>query len=851
MNLIEYRAALDAIRGFDPDLFPASSDALLRRLGAALVAAKNNRTDPLFADFASLLANVIRTRIAQRRALLPDPPIDPLIERITIGNSNIPSDILAACHFEVINSTDNAIEVLIGEWSPEWIPFQPARCLIAPVLLKESRRPDESCDPDPFLKTLGRGHYLSPALREAMRAVVTAPKGSTLLVNYPTGSGKSLLAQVPALLSPGSLSVVIVPTIALCIDQERALGEYCGSNRVTHDTAFYGSSAEMVDRKKAILKRIREGTQRVVFASPEAVFGQSFAAALWESASAGAGRGKLEWFVIDEAHIVEHWGNSFRPAFQQLTGLRRGLLRASGRDPFRTLLMSATLTSETIDTLKSRFGGPRQVECINAVRIRPEISSWFVKCGSEDLRIQRTMDAILNLPKPLIAYTTRVADAVDIHNRLVEMGLLRVALFTGSTGDQERANIVQGFRDKDVDIVVATSAFGMGIDADVRSVLHSCVPESFDRYYQEIGRGGRDGSACISLLIYSNESVNTAMGMALSKTIGRDRGLVRWRRMHLEMALCENPDLFEVFVNRGVAPNTRNEHWDEHTLNLLASAGVIRFDSTPPVCHQNDVDGAVEANVDRRVIRILENFPIADATWNRLVEPIRLARTKSSERQFNLMTDCLNGTKCVATIATDAYSSADPLARIRIIATCGGCKACQTGDPFVLASVLPLPGPLQNGKYEFNSLSPTLQSLFPLGGSKVRMVFFPHTEWRDNLRGLRDIATWAIRVGIRFVVAPQVVLTVLDLPSGQDAVMGGSEWPRVGNVPVVPALEVLTHGFVCQDEYLRSLDNPVAPRLILLDESTKDSIGRTVYDLGLFSASRVREFRGTYGIGDA
>jgi len=849
LKQIEYEKAIEAIGVFDPARFPKSTYALLRRLGAALATASSIEVNPRFADFVTLLAIVVRTRIAQRRAQMPDAPAGPLTERITIGNPRIPTDILAACHFEVIHKADTTIEVLIGEWSPEWIPFRPARCPIAPVLLKESRRPAETCDADPFLKTLGREHYLSPALQEAMRAVVTAPRGSTLIVNYPTGSGKSLLAQVPALLSPGALSVVIVPTIALCIDQERALRAYGGPNPVPHDTAFYGSTTKMADRKKAILTRIHNGTQRIVFASPESVCGNLFSS-LWKSASATAGRGRLEWLVIDEAHIVEQWGHSFRPAFQQLAGVRRGLMRESGEEKFRTLLMSATLTAQTIRTLKSRFSEPGKCACISAVRIRPENSSWFVKCDCEKVRKERTFDAIHNLPKPLIAYTTKVADANAIHDQLKAGGFRRIALFTGYTGDQERARIVQKFRDEDVDIVVATSAFGMGIDADVRSVVHSCIPESFDRFYQEIGRAGRDGSACISLMIYSAESRCTAQGMAKNPTIGMKRGLARWRKMHNDMTRHEETDLFELSVNQGPYPNARHEQWDEHTLNLLASAGVVAFDATPPAKSQADSAEGDSVNPDRRVIEVLVNDPISEATWNDRVEPIRKAQVDSSKHQLKLMIRCLNGEECVAEIAKCAYASADANTPIRIVATCGGCKRCQPADPFNLETVCKLPIPPQPWIYDFSSQSATLQELFPNAGRHVRMVFFRNAEWGTNLRAMRDISAWAIRIGIRFVVAPPNVLSELDLPIGQGSVMTSVDWPTVERVPVVPAMQIIPKGFVYTDRFREGLTGgSLAPRLLLVDESTLDSEGRYVRTLAPFDAIDARDLRTLYGIG--
>ena len=833
MNWIEYDKVLKAVRNSDPGQFPESEDRLLQRLHAAMKAACATPGILAFADFINLLANVIRTRIAEPNA--PD------FEGLTIGNLEIPDAILRECHFEILQRSANAIEVRISKWNPDWLPEHVDGSLIAPTLRREERRPEETCTADPFLVSLGRKKgYLSPALREAMRSVITAPAGGTLVVNFPTGSGKSLLAQVPALLRPDGLSVVVVPTTALCIDQERALrANYAGLHRVEHQTAFFGD-AEV--RRNGILNRIRVGTQRIVFASPEAVCG-CLMPALWGTATAG----RLDWLVIDEAHIVEHWGDSFRPAFQQLAGVRRGLLRAAGDKPFRTLLMSATLTAETIDTLELQFGAPGPFKCINSVRIRPEIASGFVRCDSSDSRVSRTIDAILNLPKPLIAYTTTREAAARLHRELRDRNLQRIALFTGCTADRERELILCKFRAGEIDIVIATSAFGMGIDAEVRSVVHSCVPESFDRYYQEIGRGGRDGAACISLLIYSDEDLATANSMANNPDIGMERGLRRWKRMHERMQRVDGEqDLYKVLVNRDVYRNQRNYQWDNHTLNLLASARIIEFDaiSTPQPGANNEPR---EDHHDQRIIRVVHHNPTDEATWEEVVGPIRLARRGSSLAGLALMNEYLGGKKCLAAIAHGAYSSKPP-GQFRVMATCGGCAVCHSPGSPVLERVCRLPVPNQPWKFDI-PLSLPLQDVFRAGPPPVKAVFFRHAEWQDHLRGLRDVAAWAIRVGVRFVVAEGRVLETLELPSDSGAVMTSLEWPQCGNIPAVPALRVLPRNFQFTDQFMEGIRRTTTPQLLLVDEATNDEVGRTVLDLWPFQAVRVNEFREVHGIG--
>lgn len=285
-------------------------------------------------------------------------------------------------------------------WQPEWLELSDRYPPDVPIFNEESRRKYEPVSGDPFLDLVDLKNYRSVGQREAVHAVLTAPLRSTLIINLPTGSGKSLCAQLPALLQSriSGISVVVVPTTALAIDQERALKPF-----INHPTAYYGDeSLEGKERRQEIRDRIRAGTQRIIFTSPESLIG-SLAPSLYEAAK----QGMLRYFVIDEAHMVEQWGDEFRPAFQELPGLRRDLLRLTS---FTTLLLSATLTESCLDTLETLFGQPGPFQVISAVQLRPEPSYWFAWCQSEDLRKQRLLEAIYHLPRPLIIYATKVAD---------------------------------------------------------------------------------------------------------------------------------------------------------------------------------------------------------------------------------------------------------------------------------------------------------------------------------------------------------------------------------------------------------------------------------------------------------
>jgi superfamily II DNA helicase RecQ len=194
--------------------------------------------------------------------------------------------------------------------------------------------------------------YQGPGQRLAIRSAFFLKPGGTLVVNLPTGTGKSLVAWAAALLAaPRELTVMITPTIALAIDQERQLMENYPHvpGGLPAEMAWHSGLSDAA--REAIHQRLRDNTQRVLITSPESFVG-SLSRVLYKTAQSGL----LKYFVVDEAHLVAQWGNDFRPDFQAMSGLRRELIKRcpEGR-AFRTLLLSATLTQESFDVLETLF----------------------------------------------------------------------------------------------------------------------------------------------------------------------------------------------------------------------------------------------------------------------------------------------------------------------------------------------------------------------------------------------------------------------------------------------------------------------------------------------------------------
>lgn len=404
---------------------------------------------------------------------------------------------------EVIPVGGDAYILSARGWGPDWLGTEQDG-VFHDAFTDRVVRASGNCEADPFISdATGFNTYSSPGQREAARAVFLMRAGETLLVNLPTGSGKSLVGQAPALVRKleGSLTIFVVPTVALAIDQERAMSNYIRKMDQIQSVwplAWYGGLSK--EKRAEIRMRLRNGTQRILFTSPEAL-----TTTLLGAVSEAARAGMLQYLVIDEAHLVTQWGDAFRPSFQALAGLRNNLLRTSPMG-FRTVLLSATYTQESIETLANLFGPPERVNMVSAVHLRPEPQYWIHHAASKTEKQECVLEALRHAPRPFILYVTKREEIREWNALLrTRMGLLRIDCFDGGTGPTERVRIIDDWVNNRLDGIIATSAFGVGIDkGDVRTVIHATIPETLDRYYQEVGRGGRDGRPSVSLVVYDD-----------------------------------------------------------------------------------------------------------------------------------------------------------------------------------------------------------------------------------------------------------------------------------------------------------------------------------------------------------
>ena len=561
-------------------------------------------------------------------------------------------------------------------------------------ILSTKRRAYQGAPADPFFADVfppvgdGELSYRTSAQREAIRAVLTAPPGASIVVSLPTGGGKSAVALVPSLLgSPGDLSLFIMPTTALALDQERAVLAYRPLRGKLRGPFTYHSGLDS-EQKKGFQDRIRSGNQRILFTSPEAAL-QSLRGALFNAAEAG----RLRYVVVDEAHMISEWGDEFRPEFQHLAGLRWDLLRLANQAPvgerFRTLLLSATLTRTSLETLRALFGG-EHFRAVASVSIRPEPFFFLGDLSSREERLERLPDTITRLPKPLVIYVTKKSDAADINEQLRQAGFRRIGMVTGDTAANERRRVITDWRRTKsrtrIDVVVANSAFGLGIDMDeIRTVVHACIPETFDRFYQEVGRGGRDGHACLSVFLPVESDNRTAESLSKPTLIGKAKGSDRWTHM-LRNSDTLGDSRYRVDIRdlpSRLLVSEQSRAWNLRTLALMSRAGLIRLRAEEPPrlapeATEEERRAAHTQHQNTVIVELTDAGSWFSQVWDRRFEKARMDTYAYFHQSFTRVRNLVQG-GCPFKHARETYAMLSaPLGGGRSLTitphgSCGGC----------------------------------------------------------------------------------------------------------------------------------------------------------------------------------
>jgi ATP-dependent DNA helicase RecQ len=575
-------------------------------------------------------------------------------------------------------------DVIVGESSLTVRPRWPRLVFVAGQedLFDDSfkevpSRPRNEEAADPLLKeTMGLPSYTGPGQREAIRALFQLPEGHTLIANLPTGSGKSLLAHLPPLIEQdGLLTVAIVPTVALAMDQARRM-EAALRSRFSEcklpPLAFHGGLTS--EERAAVFNGIRSGTQPVLFTSPEFAVGK-----LRDSLQQAAAEGRLRRIFVDEAHLVIGWGSGFRPAFQLLPALVRMLRTSATQRHIQVVLASATLTESTLHGLQQLFGPQERVKVVSAVHLRPEIRYAHVSC-TDDERSELVLEAVRYAPRPFILYVTQPDEADTWLKTLKSQGFDRIAKFTGQTGANDREALLTSWNANELDGMVATSAFGLGVDKnDVRTVLHATLPESLDRYYQEVGRAGRDGGACTALLLYTVSDIKQARDLAVPKMISANRAFTRWTGM-LDSAERDASASDVIWVDPQYLPadlqmeSDANREWSVRTLTLMARAGLVELvalEATDPGADGVVVPVAMH-DAARAAVRLCADGHRNKDTFARKMTNARTSVFQASMKAYKAMLSVARRQQEIADALVDMYSIRG-CAFVPVASCCGGC----------------------------------------------------------------------------------------------------------------------------------------------------------------------------------
>jgi ATP-dependent DNA helicase RecQ len=350
-----------------------------------------------------------------------------------------------------------------------------------------------------------------PGQAEIVQSVL---EGRNTLAIMPTGGGKSLCFQLPALCRDG-VTVVISPLIALMRDQVRAL-------RAAGVEAGALTSGNTEEETEAIFQAIDAGRLKLLYMAPERL------------ASGGAlallRRARVSLIAVDEAHCVSQWGHDFRPDYLRIGDLRRTLA-------VPLAAFTATADDETREEIVARlFGGEAPATFLRGFD-RPNIHLAFaVKSGPRD-QILRFVTA--RRGQSGIVYCGTRAKTEVLARALCEAGHAAVAYHGGMEAD-ERRRVEARFQREDGLIVVATIAFGMGIDKpDIRWVAHADLPKSIEGYYQEIGRAGRDGSPAETLTLYGPDDIRLRRAQIDEGAAPAERKAADHARLNALLGLAE------------------------------------------------------------------------------------------------------------------------------------------------------------------------------------------------------------------------------------------------------------------------------------------------------------------------
>ena len=314
--------------------------------------------------------------------------------------------------------------------------------------------------------------------------------GYHVLTIMPTGSGKSVLYQLPALLLP-DLTLVISPLISLMKDQVDSL------TKRGIDAAFINSSLTKKERETRY-QEVEDGKYKILYVTPERFRKEGFVALIRKRT--------ISLFAVDEAHCISQWGHDFRPDYTRLKEFRN----LAGNPP--TIALTATATPEVQKDIILQLGlNPAEVRVFHEGIDRPNLYLEVINLYGENEKLEALLKKIKSVKGSGIIYFTLIKDLMKMSD-LLDTHNITHQIYHGRLDAKTRKQVQNEFMKNKNQLVLATNAFGMGIDKeDIRFVIHAQIPGSLEAYYQEIGRAGRDGKQSVCTLLYDESDLNIHM----------------------------------------------------------------------------------------------------------------------------------------------------------------------------------------------------------------------------------------------------------------------------------------------------------------------------------------------------
>ena len=509
-----------------------------------------------------------------------------------------------------------------------------------------------------YIKELtGYSYFKSSEQKLCVDGALRTPDGFSTLVSMSTGGGKSLITQTVAYQSIG-LTIVVVPTISLMLNQYDSAKKTIKHN-TDNEIFYYHSGKDLSD----FINATNQKKARLLFISPESIIKNKLLKKyLFEKNI----EGYLKNIIIDEAHIILEWGSSFRVDFQCLDAWRRELIKSNSI--LRTFLLSATFDRNAVRQLKRYYSeGENWIE-IRCDKLRKEIRYNVVKARNIEDKSEKLIELVDILPHPMIIYVKSPDDAINTCNLLKKKGYSNIRSFTGNTGNDARERIIEDWLADKFEIMVATCAFGVGVDKkDIRTVLHTYIPENPGKYYQEAGRGGRDGMPSLSAVLYTLEDIDAAFGMA-SKVLTPEKISGRWFSMLNSVntkALGQAKYSIDTYIKPDYNEsdeyidfaNDRDIAWNVYVILLLRRNSLIEIEAV------DYIDGKYIFFIMINDKTILSKTNLSDELFLK----IRDYEWENTEKEFLKMKSNLKkvGKKCWSEVFNDTYTLTDE--------RCSGC----------------------------------------------------------------------------------------------------------------------------------------------------------------------------------